>query len=408
MTQTTQSSFKHLKEHEDAIYSCSRIGDCREAVMVSVGKYKVCPVREHTPGFEAYHARGRLLVAQGLLEGDIKPSPDLARVAYMCTTCGACKWTCHMTFTPSIRLFCEQLIPDHTKIWEALRADLVEQGLGPMPRHREILEWTHREHNPYMEPHNTRRAWIPKDLKVPEKGETLLFAGCTGPYRRPEILRSLLTLTQAAGVTVAVSSQEWCCGSIALRTGALPLAQELASHNVQLFTQLGVRTIITHCAGCYRTLKKEYPDMVEGYEVEVLHATEFLLNLVEKNRLTFKPLEATVTYHDPCHLGRHSQVYDAPRQLLQAIPKLNLVEMKRIREHSWCCGAGGGVKSAFPELAHDIAADRIQEALETGAQYLVSACPFCKTNLQDAAQASGAKLQVLDLLELAAQAVKQQ
>jgi heterodisulfide reductase subunit D len=204
----------------------------------------------------------------------------------------------------------------------------------------------------------------------------------------------------------AVSSDEWCCGSIALRTGDLALANELAQHNAQLFKQMSARTLVTNCAGCYRTLKLEYPSLVEGYDLEVLHATEWLNTLVQKGRLSFKALKGTATYHDPCHLGRHSRVYDAPRALLHAIPRLNLVEMKRNRDHAWCCGAGGGVKSAFPDLALKIGNDRIREALDTGAQYLVSACPFCKTNLQDAASASGAQLQVVDILELLAETAK--
>jgi len=396
----------HLKTHEDAIYSCSRIGDCREAVMVSVGKYGVCPVYAHSPGFEAFYARGRLLVAQGLLEGAIEPSAALADVAYQCTTCGSCKWSCHMTFEPSVRLFCEQHIPDHTKIWEALRADLVESAIGPMPRHKEILAWMRQDHNPYNERHQNRRTWIPKGVDVPAAGKTLFFAGCTGAYRRPEMLQPLLRLAQTTRTPLAVSPDEWCCGSVASRTGDLPLASDLAQHNGQLFRQMGARTLITNCAGCYRTLKLEYPNLVEGYDFEVLHTTEWLNSLVQKGRLTFKPLNATVTYHDPCHLGRHSRIYDAPRALLHAIPRLNVVEMKRNREHAWCCGAGGGVKSAFPDLALKIGADRIHEALDTGAQYLVSACPFCKTNLQDAASAEAATLQVVDILELLGQTAK--
>ena len=193
---------------------------------------------------------------------------------------------------------------------------------------------------------------------------------------------------------------------MAFRLGARDVGLELAKHNVELFRSLGVKTVVTHCPGCYRTLKLDYPKVLGEMPVQVLHFSEFVEDLLSDGRLRLNgKIDAKVTYHDPCHLGKHAKVYEAPRKVLESIPGVELVEMERTRKDSWCCGAGGGVKSAFPDSAIKVANERIKEAERTGAQYLVSACPFCRQNLKDAAEASGSRLQVYDLMEMLALAI---
>jgi heterodisulfide reductase subunit D len=149
-------------------------------------------------------------------------------------------------------------------------------------------------------------------------------------------------------------------------------------------------------------LKVDYPDIVGKLPFNVVHATEFIRDLIKDGKLELQEgaVEGKVTYHDPCHLGRQAGVYDAPREVLKAIPGLQLVEMKRIRENAWCCGAGGGVKSAFPDLAVSVGIDRLTEAEATKANFISSACPFCRGNLMDAAKAKRTRLQVKDVVEL--------
>lgn len=405
--QTTKVPFTNLIKLEQMVASCSRIGDCRQMVKPSAGRYDVCPVKDYLGGFEPYVARGKLRMADGLLRGTLNVSDGLAKSIYECTLCGSCKEACHNSGDACIELPTSRWI-DHVKVFEALRADLVEAGYGPMPRHREIYGSIEKDHNPYFEKHADRGKWIPEGKELPAKGGLVLFAGCTEPYRQPELLTSLLGILDAAGVKVAVTNpNEWCCGSVAIRTGNKPLAESLAKHNIEALQKAGAKDVLVHCSGCYRALKKDYPEIVGKLPFNVVHATEFIRDLIKDEKISFKEAEeeVKVTYHDPCHLGRQTGLYDAPREVLKAIPVVQFVEMKRIRENAWCCGAGGGVKSAFADLAVSVGMDRLAEAEATKAKFITSACPFCRGNFIDAAKAKKARIQVKDVIELVADAI---
>ena len=164
----------------------------------------------------------------------------------------------------------------------------------------------------------------------------------------------------------------------------------------KLFKERGIKRIITSCAGCYRTFKKDYGDKLE--EIEVLHSVEFLDDIIANKGVELKKLDINTTYHDPCHIGRHMGVYDAPRRILNKIS--NFIEIKTNRDGAMCCGAGGGVRKGFPELSLEMAKNRVKEAEDTGAQYLVSTCPFCYRNLSDAINALNSDLKMVDLVEL--------
>ncbi|MBS7267443.1 MAG: hypothetical protein KIH10_01250 [Candidatus Freyarchaeota archaeon] len=397
------AKMKNTRKLSDMVYACSGIGDCRIAYRWAVGRYGVCPVLEHSPQFDPFYARGKIRIAKGLLEGELEPSRELAEVLYQCTTCGNCHSACHQSMCEEIVLPISRFI-DHVKLFEAMRADLVEEGLGPMPRHKEILESTKKEHNPYMEKHADRLKWIPKGKKIPQKADLVWFVGCTEPYRQPDLAQAFLKILEASKTNFAIiHPEEWCCGSVFFRTGVWDMAEELAKHNLEALKAAGAKKVVIHCAGCYRTISKDYVELFGELPFKVVNAVELIRDLMKEGKLKLKKLDTKVTYHDPCHLGRHMKIYDAPREILEMMPGVQLVEMKRIKDASWCCGAGGGVKSGFPELAVDIAKDRIKEAEETGAEYLVTACPFCVRNLQDAAEALNSKIKVLDIVELVAQ-----
>ncbi|NVM55568.1 MAG: (Fe-S)-binding protein [Candidatus Helarchaeota archaeon] len=398
--------FKHIKKLKDMIMSCSGIGDCRIGFRTAVGRFGVCPVYEHSPGFEPYHARGRLRVLYGILEGTLEPSEELARVWFQCNTCGSCHTICHQSYDENINWFICNFI-DHIKIWEAFRADLVELGFE-MPRHKDLIQSIQDAHNPYFEQHEDRAKWL-EGREFPDKAETAYYMGCTEPYRLPEYAKEMIKILDASGVDYTIlHPDEWCCGSIALRTGHLKTAEELAKHNVERIQNAGAKNVVIHCAGCYRTFKIDYPEIVGPLPFKVYHATEFFLDLVNQGKLKLsKPIDKKVTYHDPCHLGRHSNIYDAPREILQKIPGIEFVEMKRIKENAWCCGAGGGVKSAFSELAVEIAQDRILEAEEQDVKTIVTACPFCINNLREGAKSlNKTEFEVIDILDLIAMAIE--
>jgi Fe-S oxidoreductase len=228
----------------------------------------------------------------------------------------------------------------------------------------------------------------------------LYFTGCMASYRIDSIVKSTIELLKKAGVDFKMlGDKEWCCGSVLLRTGNKELAREVAEHNIKEFKNSGIDTIVTSCAGCYKTLKLDYPELVGPNGIEVLSSPELIGKLIEDGKIKFDKSDLTVTFHDPCHMGRHSNLYDAPRDVLKSVEGLNLVEMPRNRENARCCGSGGGVQSAFKDLSHKIADTRINEAIGTGAEILTTPCPFCTYALAEASKRNGNKIKVMDFAE---------
>lgn len=210
----------------------------------------------------------------------------------------------------------------------------------------------------------------------------LYFRGCTARERLTGIQDATEKILDLAGVDYHVLEDEKCCGSVLLRTGFVEEARQQIEKNTEI---LKGEKIITSCAGCYKTLNDDY----EG--LDVIHISQLLDRLIKDGKLSLNKTDFNVTYHDSCHLGRHCGVYDEPREVIRNVA--NLVEMENIRENGLCCGAGGGVKSAYPELADEMAKLRINQAKQTGCKTLVTPCPFCKLNLQND------DLEVLDLTE---------
>jgi len=223
---------------------------------------------------------------------------------------------------------------------------------------------------------------------------TLYYAGCMASYRVPSIARATARILKAGGVDFEVlGEKEKCCGSVLLRTGQQDAFEKIAKENAEILGKYD--KIVTTCAGCYRTFKFDYPEFL-SFDVEVLHTTEIIAELLKEMKIKLSPMKAIVTYHDPCHLGRHSGIYDAPREIISMIPEATFVEFERNREDSLCCGAGAGVRSAFPELAKRIASYKVEEAKEKGVELILSACPFCEYNLRDASES----IEVRDIAEI--------
>lgn len=210
----------------------------------------------------------------------------------------------------------------------------------------------------------------------------LYFRGCTAREKLTGIQDATEKLLKLADVDYHVLEDEKCCGSVLLRTGFLKEAQEQIEKNTEI---LKGETVITSCAGCYKTFKDDY----EG--VDVIHISQLLNQLINEGKLDVSKTDLDVTYHDSCHLGRHCDEFDEPREVIKSVA--NLIEMENVRENSLCCGAGGGVKSAYPEIASEMGKSRIDQAKETGCETLVTPCPFCKLNLEND------DLEVLDLTE---------
>ena len=392
---------------------------------------KNCPsISYHN--FNSYSARGRYAVARSLITGQSGYSDTVRRIALTCMTCGSCDVSCKI---------CRYNLEPLEMVRE-LKFRLVEDGQG-LDEHRAIMESLDKEHNTMQQPRAGRGEWA-DGLDVPrlpsEKAEVLFHAGCRFSYDKDlqATARAAVTLLKNAGVAVGImGEQELCCGGRVYSMGYRDAFAHLAQANIKAWAKAGVKTVVTSCADGYHAFKRLYPKL--GSQVEVLHTVEFIARLIEEGKIAFRSkVPMTVTYHDPCHLGRQGEpyvpwdgvekkiksqivvyeprrpryngawgVYDPPRDILRSIPGVELVEMERIREYGWCCGAGGGVREAYPEFSAWTAAERIAEAKATGAAALVSACPWCERNFMDAINASGDAMQVYDIVELVQKAMVQ-
>lgn len=413
-----------LGDYKYTMESCNHCGQCRFILGPKMKGWEyseVCPIYQRYK-FDSYSGQGLINIAQELLEGTLEYEEDLLAHIYACTTCGACDINCK-----SVR---DMEVLDTIL---ALRAKCVEDGRGPMPQHREQAVHAAGSHNIYGLAHKERFDWVPEGLRVSEGAQTAYFAGCTAAYRYPGIARDTVKILSAAGIDFTLLyAEEYCCGAPLWRTGQRQAAAQLAGHNLEAIKKLGIKTLITSCAECYGTFKGFYPRLA-GLDFEVLHISEVVSRLLQDGRLRPGRIpDIRVTYHDPCLLGRLSElyvpwsgeikpygyhdppkqwrrgthgVYDAPRQVLRSIPGIELLEMTRNEENAFCCGGGGGVPAAFPEFALWTAGERIEEAASTGAEAIVSSCPFCQSSFQKAAETRKNGLGYHDFCELVVRAL---
>ncbi len=253
---------------------------------------------------------------------------------------------------------------------------------------------------------------VPTMAELAQKGiepELLLWIGCAGSYdeRYKKVTRAFVRLLNLAKVSFAVlGEEEACTGDPARRAGNEFLFQMQATANIQVLNGYKVKKIVTACPHCFNTIKNEYPDL--GGKYEVVHHSEFLQQLIQEGRLTMEEetefKDTKITYHDSCYLGRSNHIYDAPRQLIKFL-QADLVEMERNKENGFCCGAGGAQMFKESEKGtKDINIERTEEALETHATIIASACPFCMTMLSDGIKNKDRDedVKVLDLAELIA------
>jgi Fe-S oxidoreductase len=394
---------KNLEKFKESALACAQCSQCRVANWTSKGIYYSCPVykSDATPKFDPFFAKGKNIIMKGLFWGDLELSQEISDVIFQCTLCGLCEELCFNAQNENFD-FPLHNIMDHVNTYEALRADLVEAGFpieSHVPMNKAMVDLL----NPYGRDNKEKSDWIKKlDFKpkvaYSEQCDVVFFAGCTSALT-PEIEKIAINTAQVLnklGVEFGVFGEhEVCCGSVAMRTGDRKSFEKVAQKNVDLFKK-GVKTIVTSCAGCYRTFKKDYGEKLAG--IEVLHSVEFIDDLLSKKNIKLKNLDLKVTYHDPCHLGRHMGVYDAPRNILSKIAEIS--EMKTNRNGALCCGAGGGAKKGFPELSLDLAKNRVKEAQDTDASTIVSTCPFCYRNLSDGIEALKSNLKMVDLMEL--------
>lgn len=396
---TTVPNLKKLKNYQnadyyrDVLYQCGKCGTCRTTYQQEYWA-RVCPSGEFGK-FEAYYLGGKNLLAWGLNTNKIEWTENLAKIFYKCSVCQACMQQCQI---PEIHHYAGEWLM-------AMREEAVNKGLGPMPEHRAYTDHILKEYNPYMENHQERTQWIPSHIKQSTDSKTAYFVGCTSSYREKSIAISTVEILNKLDLPFKILKDEHCCGSPVYMTGQTNIAKQIAETNVKTFEKEGIQKIITSCAGCYRMLKEVYPNKFGlKHNVEINHLPELLLEIINDGELKLeKVLPMKVTYHDPCHLGRHMGIYETPRELLNKIPGIELIEMVRNRYNAWCCGSGGGVRSAFKDLSEFAANERIKEAKETKAGAIISSCPFCANQFKNNLDEN--KISVLDIAELVRKAL---
>jgi len=384
------TEFNEVKKHIEIIEFCGKCGDCTTSgTQITTAKRHVdkpCPVK-NVLGFEAYDARGRIIILKNLLKNNLIVDDSLLEWAYTCTQCGSCKETC---------LAIEGGI-DTPLLMEALRKDLVKEGFK-VKKHEDILESIIKNHNPYGEPKEERLTFL-KGKKFSQTSENLLYLGCTSSYRQQELALASIDLLENLGIEFQILEDENCCGSVLKRYGYMKDFEDLAKSNLSNLKEKNIKNIIFPCAGCYRTYKVDY-EPVNDTAIKFIHLVEFLDEQIKKNSYKFKlNTHKKITYHDPCHLGRHCGIYEAPRNLLKNIQNSTFVEFDALRNYSHCCGAGGGVKSSNPDLALKAAINRIQEARDKSIEVIVSSCPFCEKNLKDGVTEDASNIEVVDITE---------
>jgi heterodisulfide reductase subunit D len=350
----------------------------------------------------------------------IDRTSDVADCVYNCTTCAACEEICKpvgnmiaqiggsalkAAIPPIMGALGAALEPVHSvEVLEAMRADCVDLGLQPEPL-KKMAASAEKNHNPYGEPHANRLKWA-EGLNIPQTADTVFFVGCNTAYRRPEIAIATAKILSGAKIEFAVLPDEWCCGSPLLRAGNVNSAEQMIKHNVTLFKEQRIKTLVTACAEGYMAMSRDWPKVAGALPFKVLHISQLLPDLISSGKLRIKrAIKAKVTYHDPCHLGRVMGIYDESRLVLKSIPGIKLVEMYPTKHAAWCCGAGGGLKESNAQLALNIGMAKLPLIKETGASILASACPFCKTHFMDVIERAKAGIQVKDLTELVVEAI---
>jgi heterodisulfide reductase subunit D len=358
------------------------------------GPKEKCPPYEFYR-FQRHTPKSRWLMAQRVFHGLDPITPELKEVIYSCTSCLMCQELCGVR-------------DDGYGPWDitvAMREEINEKE-GPIAAHRPIYDGLKQYDNPWCQPKGERGAWA-EGLGLNKLGEssaaTLLFAGCSADRPGGQAAAvALAKIMQRTGEDfVILGAEEKCCGLYAFDLGFRREYERLKEMNLATIAHAGIKKVVVACGSCQR-IWREYAK-TSKVEFDALHGIEYVNQLVNSGRLKFtRPINKKVTYHDSCHLGRGAGIYDAPRAVLRAIPGVQLFEMGRNRRWAWCCGGGGGVPEADPELALWSAADRLGEAAATGADVMLASSALCQRSFADLEER---QLPVQDLLDFVAQAL---
>jgi len=351
-----------------------------------------CTVASSFNGVETWSSKGRTLLTRAFSSGELQPSPKLVDVLYTCSLCGLCFAQCF----------------EDTQVRKAVmdaRDRLAEKKRTPA-LFIETAKNVFEVGDPSGMPPSKRVAWteqLQQKGVFPKKAEVLYWAGCIVSARTPIVASALGNVLNRAQVDFTfLGEKEGCCGYVLLATGLWNEARKNAVKLIKRVKETKAETLVTPCAGCYYTFTKMYPEIFNiELPCQVLHASQFVENLIKKRKITPNSLNLRVTYHDPCSLGRHCNVYDSPRNVLKIVPKLDFVEMPLNRKRARCCGAGGGLWSFNNRVAMNSALERlVKDVAPLSVSALVTACPTCHINFHYASVKRSLGIRVYDLMEI--------
>ena len=419
-----------LEQYKGDMEMCCRCSACKFIPLQKVTGYpytNVCPSISRY-NFHSYSGGGRMNIGAAMVRDGFKYSDKLLDIVYNCQICGACGVSCNYAMDMEV------LEPI-----QEFRIRCVDDG-KTHPALDKTIAGLRKEGS--MLPVTGKRGDWAKGMNLTdatkEKVDVFYHVGCLTSYDKEmqKLARATAKILQKAGVRFGIAGDaETCCGGRAYQMGYRKDFLAQAEKNMAVIKQAGVKTVVTSCADGYQAFKVLYDQHGLKGDLEVLHISEYIDRLIRDGKLQFKKrIDVSVTYHDPCRLGRLGEpwihwegkkipgdrfvfdppktyrrgtngVYEPPRNVLKSIPGVKFTEMTRIKEYAWCCGAGGGVQESNPEFAQWTALERIEEAQSTGSEAIVSACPWCKKTFQEAIRKSGGNLKVIDIVELVEQAL---
>lgn len=382
------------------IDGCTRCGECMQSCPV----YAVTKDQQVTPIQTLQTAKDWIKCNSWFKKFLPLPKPmnpkrlnAFSKEVYQCTLCGRCEVVCPVNIrSKEMRI--------------SLRKNIATGDLG-LSLTEPILENLKKGRNVAYPTNDDRLLWlqnipdISSDQYRKDKAEVVYFVGCVASFfpMTYSIPQNILSLLINARVNFSLlGANEWCCGWPLIGIGREDMAHELMSHNIETVNAMGAKTLLCGCPSCYYMWKYQYLNLSlkELPQFEVVHTTEYFLNLLKEERISLSPIETTVTYHDPCDLGRGLGIYDPPREIIQMISGVNFVELRNHRSHSTCCGGGGDLEMFFPNITREIAELKIKEIDETKAEVVLSACQQCKRTLALSAKKQKKKFKLLDLSEL--------
>ena len=353
-----------------------------------------CPVCKELL-LEKYTPRGKIQLARYYCRGDLGLSDHYRDIFSRCLLCGACSVTCPSGV-------------DLKKVFISMREQIAkERGLEPVMER--VVQSVISDHNISLEDNAERGEWrelikdLPEHMYQKDKAEVAYFVGCVASFfpMVQTIPKNMVQILESARVDFTIlAGEEWCCGFPLVGAGTPEKMQHLVEHNLEKVKTVGAKTVIFSCPSCYGTWKEYYDT-----ELELFHSTEYIEKLIGEGAIPLVELITTVTYHDPCDLGRYGGVYDSPRRILRSIPGLTLVELEKNRSQSVCCGGGGNLEMADSDLSATVAQKKIEEIQQTGAKTVVTSCQQCVRTIKSRARRQKIDVDVLDITELVVKAM---